>query len=308
MSAKGDGKSWYGVAEWYGELFKSLGRSERQQFLSAQNDGSPIECRFMRDSPELAPKKGPYCNKASGVCSIRRFIDTSSEIDFGPITTTCPYRFLEDGLVIREIGKALLGTDSPIVIKEVPFLKRVRSKVSESEGEGFAKQDVGKIDMVCVHPNKDPLVWCAVEMQAVYFSGGKIEKDFTALRGYDGNGVPMPAVRRSPDFRSSGPKRLMPQLQIKVPTLRRWGKKMAIIVDQPFFEAMGPIISETDVSNADIAWMVMSYSDEGTFGKAKMFLKEIRYCTLERAVEGLTAGVPATLDEFEQRLRSRIRS
>ena len=31
----------------------------------------------------------------------------------------------------------------------------------------------------------------------------------------------------------------MPQLEIKVPTLRRWSSKLAVAVDKPFFEAVG---------------------------------------------------------------------
>ena len=48
-----------------------------------------------------------------------------------------------------------------------------------------------------------------------------------------------PSDVRCPDWRSSGAKRLMPQLQIKVPTLRRWGAKLAVAVDAPFFASLG---------------------------------------------------------------------
>jgi hypothetical protein len=52
-----------------------------------------------------------------------------------------------------------------------------------------------------------------------------MENDFKVMREWIGPGVPFPAVQRRPDFRSSGPKRLMPQLQIKVPTISRWGRR-----------------------------------------------------------------------------------
>jgi hypothetical protein len=67
------------------------------------------------------------------------------------------------------------------------------------------------------------LRWCALEFQAVYFSGKSMENDFKAMGDWIGPGVPFPTVQRRPDFRSSGPKRLMPQLQIKVPTVTRSG-------------------------------------------------------------------------------------
>ena len=53
-------------------------------------------------------------------------------------------------------------------------------------------------------------------MQAVYFSGKSMENDFVQMRTWTGPGLLFPQVQRRPDFRSSGPKRLMPQLQIKV--------------------------------------------------------------------------------------------
>lgn len=31
----------------------------------------------------------------------------------------------------------------------------------------------------------------------------------------------------------------MPQLQVRVPTLRRWGKKLAVALDRAFFDALG---------------------------------------------------------------------
>ncbi|MDQ2898994.1 MAG: hypothetical protein M3Y07_04240, partial [Acidobacteriota bacterium] len=67
--------------------------------------------------------------------------------------------------------------------------------------------------------------WCAAETQAVYFSGDNMRKDFVALSGIYSEELPFPVGKRHPDDRSSGPKRLMPQLQTKVPSLRRWARK-----------------------------------------------------------------------------------
>ncbi len=311
----------YGIAEWYGRLYGSLTNEERFAYTSSNNKNIP--CRFMRSTPLLAPKGGTNCNKKSGVCSIRNFTDSPNGVEFGPITATCPFRFLDDGLIVREIGKALLGTETPRIAKEIPFLKRTVTEALSDSGDsegadssdikddadpGLAKEDVGRIDLVCVHPELNPFNWCAVEMQAVYFSGGALSKDFAQIRSYAGNGVPLPGAGRRPDFRSSGPKRLMPQLQIKVPTLRRWGKKMAVVIDKPFFDSLGQMDHVADVSNSDIAWVVVKFVEPESGGLAKMEVHEIKFTTLERAVEGLTAGVPATLPEFEQKIRSKLRS
>jgi hypothetical protein len=136
--------------------------------------------------------------------------------------TTCPNRFLEGNLVMKWVGETLLGTGNPVVISELPFL------MGEA-GQGEDEQDpVGKIDQVLVNGEGNSLRWCALEMQAVDFSGMSMENDFKVMREWTGPGMPFPKVQRRPDFRSSGPKRLMPQLQIKVPTISRWGKKMAV--------------------------------------------------------------------------------
>jgi len=77
--------------------------------------------------------------------------------------------------------------------------------IQAEEGEEDA---VGKIDEVLVNAESGTLRWCALEFQAVYFSGKSMENDFKAMRDWTGPGVPFPAVQRRPDFRSSGPKRL----------------------------------------------------------------------------------------------------
>ncbi|WP_419915094.1 NotI family restriction endonuclease [Hoeflea sp.] len=137
-----------------------------------------------------------------------------------------------------------------VQIGEVGFLQSA-GNLDSSPGE-----DVGRIDMVLAKSNapKDhPMQWCAVEVQAVYFSGNKMSVEFDSLIASKGV-AKMPVENRRPDYRSSGPKRLMPQLQIKVPTLRRWGKKMVVVVDASFFESMGEMATVNELSNSDIVW------------------------------------------------------
>ncbi len=160
---------------------------------------------------------------------------------------------------------------------------------------------VGRIDMVLakVETNNRIDDWCTLEMQAVYFSGESMKTEFRMIEKQP-NKLLFPTAIRRPDFRSSGPKRLMPQLQIKVPSLRRWGKKMAVVVDQPFYQSIAPMKQEANISNADIAWFVVSYDGPG----GELRLKEVILTTLESSVEGLTAGVPVTKEEFEKELIS----
>jgi len=237
----------------------------------------------------------PLCNKRGGVCSVRLYRcqeDGSALPHERKLVTLCPQRFWEGDLVFKQISGSILNCPKPIMVKEVGFLK----------GENAA--EVGRIDSVLVVPNSFPLHWCSVEIQAVYFSGQKMGLEFEMLSNSRDNKIPFPSAIRRPDFRSSGPKRLMPQLQIKVPTLRRWGKKMAVVVDDVFFNSMGKMEATSDLSNADIAWFIVDYKINRS--RSELFVAGTRYTTLELAINGLTAGLPVTLSEFEEEILRRI--
>lgn len=248
------------------------------------------------------------CSKKGGVCSLALYrrdphVGARREINgSGDLVTLCPNRFEEADLITGWIGSTLLDDDHPIVVKEVDFLMPLGPDPNDSaddRGEG-----VGKIDRVLIARGDNPLRWCAMELQAVYFSGAEMGKEFPAIELAAEGIVPFPVFKRHPDFRSSGPKRLMPQLQIKIPSLRRWGKKMAVVVDRAFFNTLGRMEPVSDMSNADIAWFVVDFRYED--GRFRLIKDAVHFTTLERAVEGLTAGNPVSLSVFEQRLRSKL--
>lgn len=298
----------YGIAEWYGRSFVGLGGDERRDLAVLQ--ALPREQR--RPEPCL-PRGGVVtCTKAGGVCSLRLY-----QVSYGlpgaavvpahvdRLVTMCPYRFQESGEVFRWVGQEMLDDPNPFVISEVRFLEKYGA------GEGGAapstgREDVGKIDNVLVHPTREPMAWCALEIQAVYFSGSGMSREFQAIRDFEGDGLPFPVGIRRPDYRSSGPKRLLPQLEIKVPTLRRWGKRMAVVVDEGFYSALGAMQRVAHISNSDIAWFVMRY-DEAE-GEARLKPGFVHFTTLEDAVAGLTAGRPVTLEVFEARIRQKLRT
>ncbi len=238
------------------------------------------------------------------MCSLRLFHrDPDGKVapvadDRRALRALCPSRFLQDRTIFAWVGQELLATPAPNVVGEVGFLEGVAAD-GGSEGD-----DVGRIDHVLVHPRAQPLQWCAMEIQAVYFSGKSMGKDFAAIAQHEGLTIPFPAVHRRPDYRSSGPKRLMPQLQIKVPSLRRWGKKMAVVVDEAFFAALGPMDHVRHVSNCDIAWFIVRFEETGQ--GFILHPSVMRLTTLERAVEGLTGGTPVSADVFEERIRAKL--
>jgi hypothetical protein len=299
----------FGIGEWYGHSFARLTPERRREFAELapnQTKHNAPPCPFLPGTPPC-PKKG-------GICSLRLYCSNGDgsalgvEGEDGSLRAVCPHRFKQSGTIYAKIGEIMLGTPNPTSVAEVRFLKRNKEPGVDTEGgeeQLDESEDVGNIDSVLIHPETSPLHWCALEIQAVYFSGKKMGLLFNHIRDYEGAAIPFPDLTRRPDYRSSGPKRLMPQLQIKVPTLRRWGKKMAVVVDKPWFRTnVVGVETVADISNCDIAWFLVEF-DEST-DPATLTVSGPELQTLERAVEGLTGGFPVTLSEFELKIREKL--
>ena len=270
----------------------------RDKLAKQQSDELP--CPFKTSSAH------PTCHKPGGVCSIRIYSESNGVVapiagDKGRLRSLCPARFHQDGIVFNKIGEHLLSDPTPKRAGEVGFLKST-GNLDSAPGE-----DVGRIDMILVKSNAAPgapMDWVAVEVQAVYFSGKKMSIEFDHLAETQGK-FSMAQIKRRPDYRSSGVKRLMPQLLTKVPTLRRWGKKMAIVVDVPFFHSMGKMERVTDVSNADIVWFLVDFVENPSGGRFRLEVVEEFYTTLESATLGLTGGIPVSQGVFETRIKAK---
>lgn len=301
----------FGIGEWYGSSLTRLSVNERRQF--AVECLKPKKERPKHPCPFQALKNNAVCTKDGGVCSLRlysyaehpgtgRAMGVPVEGRQGGFRATCPYRFHETLDVFKWVGETILGDPAPHLVGEVGFLEA--GATTDNDGS----DDVGRIDMVLVSTKTmpgAPMAWTALEIQAVYFSGDAMKGEFEAFKDDSVDWVIYPAGKRRPDYRSSGPKRLMPQLQIKVPTLRRWGKKMAVVVDRAFFDSIGEMDHVADISNADIAWFIVRF-EETDSKRTRILRDEVRYTTLERSVDGLTGGKPVALPVFETRISGKI--
>lgn len=310
----------YGIAELFGVQIDCISKDERdnllQYSLSSSIANYPV-CPF-----RLPDKKGNRnCTKQGGVCSIRRYFNKDGLVDRlpgseGSLTVTCPNRFHEDMEIFRWVGEQVLEIQNIkdlILSKEVFFLENPnqnKQTIFGGEEKNIEKtnENVGRIDLILLDGRSlstNYLRWCALEIQAVYFSGKGMKSQFKSILEYeDDDTIPFPNATRRPDYRSSGPKRLMPQLQIKIPSLRRWGKKMAVVVDNHFFNWIGHMEKVQDISNSDIIWFVVKFDEHGT--RAKLLRDRMVYTTLERAIDGLTGGIPVALRIFENRIRENI--
>ena len=292
----------YSIGEWYGSGFETL--SPVQRFEQAKReievDGlTNLACPF---------HIGTHCKKKGGVCSLRLYEQTGTGPvnGAGPIITTCPNRFLEGGSIFRWVGETLLHTSEPIVLGEVGFLDRL-TMPSVDEAENDDKRDfIGRIDDVLIHPDKRPIDWCALELQAVYFSGKSMKQEFSMMAAQEHEAIQFPAAHRRPDWRSSGPKRLLPQLQTKVPTIRTWGKKMAVVIDEAFFDSLVGLEREKHLSNSEIAWFVVGY-DPVPNGWV-LTPREVVFTRLDSSVKALTGGTPLSKERFEDQLFRKLRT
>jgi hypothetical protein len=150
------------------------------------------------------------------------------------------------------------------------------------------------------------LNWCPVEIQAVYFSGEKMSLDFKNIAESTEDGLPFPVKNRRPDYRSSGPKRLLPQLQTKVVTLSRWGQKTAVVVDEDFFNQLGKMKPAGDITNSELVWFVVRFEETADGFKLKPKGEPVMV-TLKEAMDALVAAVPLPRPKFEEMIRERLK-
>ena len=312
----------YGIAEWFGNDITTMTPDERQRFgqLAAAQDqtgdisNAPL-CPFLST---LVP--GARCNKASGVCSIRRFSPgpegAGTPVPGDKIVTVCPSRFLQPlgggKSLFVWISEKMLEADNPTVVKETPFLRKVSDSTADDNGddEGEGKK-AGRIDWILVNPttmDAGELEWCAVETQALYFSGDKMRPEFDAYAAAPSS-VLFPVGRRRPDYRSSGPKRLSPQLDVKVPVLRNWGKKVVVVIDRYFYDNMNSLADayprarndQERRDNSDVVWFIVDYDDA-----LNMTASAVIFTTLESSRRALNATEPLSKADFTRNLKQVI--
>ena len=289
-------KTRYGIAEWYGQDFTSLDAAQRVAFAKhalGEAGAEPPACPFQSNHPP--------CSKKGGVCSIQRYSKDDNHRLGMPVdepVVTCPRRFEEESLVNKWLAEvAGFPPEETQVAGEVPFMQSTETN-----------KPAGKIDMIVAHVQGENLRWHGLEIQAVYFSGKGMASEFEALRDDTVDPPPFPSAVRRPDWRSSSAKRLMPQLEIKAPTLRRWGAKLAVAVDRPFFNAVGGTSAQPsyDLNAGDIIWLVTRLERTVT-STWRIARDHWEVLTLEDSNKRLQAADTVSREHFELALVSRLR-
>lgn len=299
--------SW-SIAEWYGRDIRSMSSEQRreaaQTALAAKEHGvADVEqplCPFLSN---VLPDA--RCNKLGGVCSIRPY-ESSTPVKLPDVqpASVCPNRFLEshDGKsIFAVLAEKLYGvTSRAMVAKEIPFLNKV-----DAQG-GVRGAKAGRIDWVLIpdppsEGDNSKLDWMAIETQAVYFSGANMWDDIQQYFD-EPHRLHAPTGQRRPDYRSSGAKRLAPQLDAKSPVMRRWGHKVAVVVDESFFAELSELPATIDdFDNAEVVWVVMRYTDS-----LNLVIDRILFAELSESVQALQATRPMNRADFEMGLKQEL--
>jgi len=229
-------------------------------------------CPFRQSACTKQGKKSPL-----GICSFS---------DGKMATVTCPVRFLEKQRLFIDAARLAFGHGrSCIAVPEVRLLDIPGPK---------RNRKIGKVDFLLVQLEKGEAVdFAALEIQAVYISGKTIRPAFNEYlaAGY----LPDDSARR-PDFRSSAQKRLMPQLALKVPIFRRWGKRFFVAVDSSFYDTLPNIRTQTE-GNAEVTWLVYPFKRQPE-GGYQMADPEIYHTLWDDVVDSLREGKPPEKSEL----------
>ena len=322
----------YGIAEWYGKDILIMQPAERKKFAEIAlkiNPEKPI-CPFM-STLNVQSK----CNKIGGVCTLRKYRhigkNRAAPEAGKDIVTICPSRFLgvtkSGNSVLSWVAKTMIDDPKAILIKETPFLRKLlaperkKERISSAQIElivdsleeieltpSVEEKKAGRIDWLLLNSNSendnDPN-WCALETQAVYFSGDNMGLEFTAYLNSPSE-IIFPKGFRRPDYRSSGPKRLAPQLSVKVPVLRGWGKKVAVLVDKYFFDSMHELPDaykqgkndEEKRDNSEVSWFIVNFDEE-----MKLTFHNYHFSTLDGSIAALNATAPMSKNGFNADLK-----
>lgn len=191
--------------------------------------------------------------------------------------------------MFQDAGSLAFGSSSPgiSVSREIRILKA---------GPDSNKR-IGKVDYVI--GRLDDMGKCtdfaALEVQSVYITGTSVRP---AFQRFLKDGVIAPDSARRPDARSSAQKRLMPQLSLKVPVFRRWGKKFFVAVDQWFFEQLPPFAETDSIDNSEVTWLVYPFGRPGPARSYSMGVPRVVYSHWSAVEEALREGVAPRPDEI----------
>ena len=238
--------------------------------------------------------KVPSCTKDKandplGVCSV---------FDKENVAITCPVRFRQDWLIVEDTASFFFPPNSM-------WTSLTEIRLNDANG-----QSAGNIDIVLVsYDNHGKLLdFGSLEIQGVYISGN-IRKPFEQYIKAPEKNVSLDWSNEKnyprPDYLSSSRKRLAPQLIYKGGILKHWNKKMAVALDNSFFQTL-PKLPETNEKDADMAWFI--YDLIHNQNKNIFELQKIKtiYTNFKDALNKITMLLPGKVGDFITILQDKL--
>ncbi len=108
-----------------------------------------------------------------------------------------------------------------------------------------------------------------------------------------------------PDFLSSSRKRLAPQLMFKGAIFHAWGKKMAVAMDEPFFNTL-PEMEAVPQADADMAWLVYRLEMAPDNGGYTLRHHKTLHTKFDAALRGITRPKVGRIDAFLGTLQAKV--
>jgi hypothetical protein len=255
---------------------------------------SPLADHFRKNHICPFNNKVPSCTKDKakdplGVCSIW---------DKDDLVITCPIRFRENWKIISDAADFFFCSN-----EKWTTLTEVR--LTDKSG-----RSAGNIDVVLVSydDNGKLIDFGAIEIQAVYISGN-IREPFSLYQNnsdaYLEHGWTMSYTYPRPDYLSSSRKRLAPQLIYKGGILHSWGKKIAVIINEGFFETL-PNLAETTYEEAEIVWLVYDLELNTNENKFQLIKKREIFTKFDSSLNKITYSEPSNIESFINLLQSKL--
>jgi hypothetical protein len=260
-----------------------FGHDVSEHSEEAWSNRSKRHCRFRDSTCTKSSKTDPL-----GICTLADGPDAAA---------LCPVRFLEGNRIFLDAARIAFGEVSSLgVFPEIRILE-----IPSARGEGKTTK-IGKVDFLIGKIESGMVTdFAAVEIQAAYFSSDSIRQvfnEYLSKRSIEGLNT-----KRRPDFRSCAQKRLVPQLQLKIPVFRRWGKKFFVVVDSNFFGSL-PTFPETTPSNSEVTWL--SYPIRKTGDRFLLSDPRVVFSEWDVVQNSLREGKPPEPDAIVRELQAKL--
>jgi hypothetical protein len=243
-------------------------------------------CPFNNHVPNCTKDKA---NAPLGTCSIRQG---------NQVVITCPVRFQEDWLILEDAARLFFPPDAQ-------WTSLTQVKLKDKNGES-----AGNIDIVLVqYDDRGQVIdFGAIEVQSVYITGN-IRKPFEHYLKNPSRHATMdwshePNYPRA-DFLSSSRKRLAPQLIYKGGILHAWKKKLAVVLDDGFFNTL-PRFSPVEPKQSELAWMIYELKKDSRQQGYRLSLKDICHTRFTHSLEKITRSDAGSVAVFMAHLQGKL--